>query len=66
MGLERQDDAIAVLLGEAQHRLDRTGIDLAGARIVVEHRINERRLLGGGIGDNVADRVGRLVKGTRG
>ena len=62
VGLERPGDAIAVLLGEAQHRLDRAGIDLAGARIVVEYRIDERSLLGGGVGNNVADRIGRLVK----
>jgi hypothetical protein len=62
VGLERPGDAIAFVLGEAQHRLDRAGIDFAGARIVVEHRIDERRLFGGGIGNNVADRIGRLVK----
>ena len=62
MGLERSGDAIALLLGEAEHRLDRAGIDFAGALIVVEHRVDERRLFGGRIGNNVADRVGRLVK----
>jgi hypothetical protein len=60
--LERPGDAIAFVLGKAQHRLDRAGIDLAGAGIVVEHRIDERRLFGGGIGNKVADRIGRLVE----
>jgi hypothetical protein len=62
VGLKRPSDAVALLLGETQHRFDRAGIDFAGARIVVEHRIDERRLFGGGIGNDVADRIGRLVK----
>ena len=62
MSLECPGDAIAFIPGEAQHRFHRAGIDLAGARIVIEHRIDKCRLFGGGISNDVADRIGRLVK----
>ena len=62
MSLECPGDAIAFIPGEAQHRFHRAGINLAGAGIVVEHRIDKCRLFGGRVGNNIADRVSGLVK----
>ena len=45
VGLERPFNRVACLLGQAQHRLDRARVDLARVVVVVEHRIDDRRLL---------------------
>jgi hypothetical protein len=62
VGLQRPFDGVAQFGGGAQQRVHRAGIDLAAAGIVVEHRIDHRRLPGGGIGDDVADGIGRFVE----
>ena len=62
MGLQRPDDRITLLIGHAEQRVDRTGVNLAGARLIVEHRIDHRRLLGIRVGDDIADGIRRLVK----
>ena len=62
VGLKNPRDYVALLPGELHDRMDRVRVDGAGIGIVVQYRIDHRRLLRGGVGDNVGYGVNVLIE----
>ena len=65
VGLQRPHDRVVRLVCRLQDRLDRARVDLTGVVIVVQHGIDDGRLLGCGIGHQIADGVGGSSKNAR-
>src|SRR5215204_5743504 len=53
MRVKNPDWRVALLFDEAQERISRMRACCAGLRLKIEHGVNERALLGIGIGDDV-------------
>ena len=60
--LQHPLDRISGLVGRLQHRLDGARVDRSVILIVVEHRIDDGRLLRRRVRHQIAHRVGGLVK----
>ena len=62
MGLQDHLDAPLVLFGKRQNLRSAAGIDFAGGRIEIQHRVDYGRIAGRRVSDQVADRMGRFVE----
>ena len=62
VGLERPHDGVALLFRHTQDGVDRADVDRAETGVVVEHGVDHRRLLGSGVGYDIAHGIGGLVK----
>ena len=62
MSLECPANVEALLGHHCQQRIDGSGTNLTAGEVEVEHRVDDRRGFGRRVGDEIADRVGRLVE----
>ena len=62
VGVENPVDAEAFFGGRSEHGVGRSCGQAAGIGVEVQHRINDRGAAGGGVPDQVGDRVGGRVE----